>query len=177
MSTRSFICAEQSDGSYKGIYCHWDGYLTHNGALLLDYYKDAKKVEDLLAVGDISSLAPNIAPDPVLGEHSFDGEHQEGVVIAYGRDRGEKDTAAKTITLEQAKESWCEYMYIFGRDGKWRYYDLSEDEPELHEVEPDLNLIFDKEGITRPIGEYGWFSDSDFKELRQQQIQKGNSVM
>lgn len=38
MSTRSFICVEQDDGSYKGVYCHSDGYLTYNGAMLLDHY-------------------------------------------------------------------------------------------------------------------------------------------
>ena len=35
MSTRSFICVEQDDGSYKGVYCHSDGYLTYNGAIIL----------------------------------------------------------------------------------------------------------------------------------------------
>ena len=34
MSTRSYICVKQNDGSYKGVYCHWDGYLTYNGIMI-----------------------------------------------------------------------------------------------------------------------------------------------
>ena len=30
MSTNSLILQEQQDGTLKGIYCHWDGYLQHN---------------------------------------------------------------------------------------------------------------------------------------------------
>lgn len=44
MSTRSLICKEQQDGTYYGIYCHSDGYLTYNGAMLLDHYSTPKGV-------------------------------------------------------------------------------------------------------------------------------------
>ena len=46
MSTRSFICVEQDDGSYKGVYCHSDGYLTYNGAMLLDHYNSQMCIRD-----------------------------------------------------------------------------------------------------------------------------------
>lgn len=136
MSTRSFICKEQPDGSYYGIYCHWDGYLSYNGAILLDYYSDKKKLDELLALGDISSLRENVNPDSAL-PHDFENS-QENVTVSYGRDRGEEDVSAREITLEQALESWCEYMYIFGRDGKWRYFNLHEVAPQLRDVETDL---------------------------------------
>ena len=63
MSTRSFICKEQTDGSYYGIYCHSDGYLTYNGAMLLDHYSDAQKVDELLSFGDMSILREKIKSD------------------------------------------------------------------------------------------------------------------
>ena len=72
MSTRSYICVKQNDGSYKGVYCHWDGYLTYNGAMLLDHYNSLEKANEILALGDISSLKENLYPDPAKGPHSFD---------------------------------------------------------------------------------------------------------
>lgn len=170
MSTRSFICVEQDDGTIKGVYCHSDGYLTYNGAMLLNYYNSCESAEEILALGSLSTLQPKLYPDAKSGEHSFDfDKRQEGVTVAYGRDRGEKDTNAKTITLEQAKESWGEYLYIFGRDGTWRYYDLCEDEPTLCDVETDLNAEFKKMGIVRPEGQYGYFSQSDIDQIKAEQ--------
>lgn len=64
MSTRSFICVEQDDGSYKGVYCHSDGYLTYNGAMLLDHYNSREKADALIALGDLSLLAKNSIPIP-----------------------------------------------------------------------------------------------------------------
>lgn len=96
MSTRSLICEEIGEDKYKTIYCHWDGYLTHNGAMLLDHYNTKEKLEELLAIGNISELKPIINPEPNL-PHSFDGEQQENVVIAYGRDGGEKNQESKIL--------------------------------------------------------------------------------
>lgn len=178
MSTRSFICKEQPDGSYYGIYCHSDGYLTYNGAMLLDHYSDKQRLDELLDLGDLSLLCKKIAPDPSL-PHSFDyNERQENVTVAYGRDRGEKNIEAREITLEQAKDSWCEYMYIFGRDGKWRYYDLSENEPQLRDVEEDLNTEYKELGFPRPQDFYGFFGPEQIKRLREEhQMQKSEAVM
>ena len=54
MSTRSYICIENEDKSISGIYCHSDGYLTYNGAMLLDHYSDREKVKELISLGDLS---------------------------------------------------------------------------------------------------------------------------
>lgn len=175
MSTRSLICKEQQDGTYYGIYCHSDGYLTYNGAILLDHYSTPERVDALLALGDISSLGPIIDPDPSR-PHSFDyDKRQDGVVVAYGRDRGEKDIDARTISLEEAKESWCEYMYIFGQDGKWRYYDLCRAEPELCDVEEDLASEFRQMGISRPNGIYGYFPPEQVAAIKKEQAQMSKS--
>ena len=179
MSTRSFICKELPNGKYYGIYCHSDGYLTYNGAMLLDHYSDPQKVDALLALGDISLLERNIAPDPNK-PHSFDyNERQDEVVVAYGRDRGETDVDAKEITVDEARGAWGEYMYIFGQDGKWRYYDLHEDEPELCDVEDDLATEYRRMGIERPPNEYGFLTDEALKEIKaaQTQAKKNDSVM
>lgn len=42
---------KQEDGSYKSIYCHWDGYPEYNGLILFENYKDKNKVEKLINLG------------------------------------------------------------------------------------------------------------------------------
>ena len=104
MSTRSFICVEQDDGSYKGVYCHSDGYLTYNGAMLLDHYNNRERADALIALGDLSLLCEKLYPDPDK-PHGFDyDKRQPDVTVAYARDRGEKNTEARIVTPESALE-------------------------------------------------------------------------
>ena len=52
----------------------------------------------MISLGDISSLAESVKP--VEGEHTFESP-QEGVVVAYGRDRHEDGVDTKHFdTLE-----------------------------------------------------------------------------
>lgn len=127
MSTRSYICIETEStkitGEMLGIYCHWDGYPEHNGQILVNHYKDREKVKRLIALGDLSSLAPNIDPEPNTA-HSFK-DPQDNVCVAYGRDRGEENTQPKIVTLENlcSDDSWIEYVYIYTLEGEWVFYD------------------------------------------------------
>lgn len=70
MGTRSNIGMVHEDGSVTMNYCHWDGYPSHNGKILLENYTTTEKVRKLLALGDLSIL----------------GESTE-TCIAYHRDR------------------------------------------------------------------------------------------
>lgn len=142
MSTRSYIAEELKDGKYKVIYCHFDGYLEHNGEILVNHYKDRKKIEELLTLGDLSSLAENINPDPTK-EHSYEyGKRQENVCVSYNRDRQDNDpeNEAQILTKEEMfKNYWIEYFYIFTLDNKWKYYDYQH--KELKDVKEDLEKI------------------------------------
>ena len=123
MSTRSYICIEQKDGSFIGSYCHSDGYLSYNGAMLNNHYQNRGKVEKLISFGDMSSLCEKVEPNPNK-PHSF-VKRQDDVTVFYGRDRGEKNTGARTIKLEDidSSESGIEYCYIYGLDDKWKYFE------------------------------------------------------
>ena len=85
MSTRSAIGVMHGDKA-KVVYCHYDGYLENNGRILLEHY-DSSKANHLVALGDMSSLRPNVEI-PEGKEHSFD-EPLEDVTVFYGRDRKE----------------------------------------------------------------------------------------
>lgn len=119
MGTRSRIGVMHGDNC-KSVYCHWDGYLDHNGRILLEHY-DSSKANHLVALGDISGLRNNVViPEGV--EHSFDAPAKE-ITIFYGRDRGEEGTEFKTDTtfesfLERADNCGAEFYYIM-RDGVW----------------------------------------------------------
>jgi hypothetical protein len=69
MATRSTIAVVHEDGTVSQIYCHYDGYLQHNGQMLLEYYNNTLAVEFLVSKGDLSVLAPRVS---TTGSHSFD---------------------------------------------------------------------------------------------------------
>ena len=127
MGTRSRIGVMHGD-NVKSVYCHWDGYLQHNGAILQEHY-DSVKANQLVALGDLSSLKPEIGIQHAFGYHGTeisaeDYETQFGNMCTfYGRDRGEKGTEWKTHTnfvdfFAEVEGSWCEWYYIM-RDGVW----------------------------------------------------------
>lgn len=165
MSTRSYICKENKDGTYTGIYCHSDGYLTYNGAMLLDHYNEREKVEKLIGLGDLSVLYPNIDPDPSR-PHSFD-ERQNDVCVFYGRDRGETDTEAKEVDLKNLDEDiWIEYCYVYGKDDVWRYFENGHLKEGLKSVQEGLDKEYQMMGFKRPENCYGFFTEEDIKSLR-----------
>jgi hypothetical protein len=123
MSTRSAIIMRLKNGSYAGIYCHFDGYCAGGvGRTLLDHYQDPEKVRALIELGDISTLGERVDP---IGPHGFGcGEglpREDGTTCAYMRDRGEKDCEAKvgkTLKSVVDKIGHNGYVYVFA-GGLW----------------------------------------------------------
>ena len=132
MGTRSGIGIVERDIRGKvlrvrGIYCHWDGYLEHNGVILAGSYTNTDKINALLELGDISVLRNEVGE-----KHDFDNMERDapqrvhGWTTAYGRDRGEQGTEPKVFTGPTAmsqfrdhfKECWAEYLYLYDK-GKW----------------------------------------------------------
>lgn len=70
MSTRSLIAIKNTDGTVSSIYCHWDGYPSNNGRLLLEHYAEPGIINALLALGSLSSLQERLAPEPETA-HSY----------------------------------------------------------------------------------------------------------
>lgn len=59
MATRSTIAIENVDGTITSVYCHWDGYPSYNGDILLHHYH-YDKLAELISNGDMSSLHEEI---------------------------------------------------------------------------------------------------------------------
>jgi hypothetical protein len=126
MGTRSRIGVMHGD-NVKSVYCHWDGYLEHNGYILQTKY-DSVKANKLVSMGDLSSLGADIgeahdfARDVVYVDIGGNVSCSEDCTF-YGRDRGEEGTGHKTHTsfvdfIECVEGSWCEWYYIM-KDGVW----------------------------------------------------------
>jgi hypothetical protein len=115
MGTRSTIAIENADGTVTGIYCHWDGYLSHNGRILQESYTDKAKVRELIALGDISSLGAEIGT-----AHDFN-DAPRNECNSYARDRGECDVAARTCHnwRQFISENGQEYDYLFTPGKGW----------------------------------------------------------
>ena len=127
MGTRSRIAVMHGD-KVKSVYCHWDGYLEHNGAILQEHY-DSTKANNLVALGDLSSLRPEIGEKHAFSklEVPMDGEAYDklygNMTTFYGRDRGEKNVEFQTDTdfdafIERVQGCCAEWYYIM-RDGVW----------------------------------------------------------
>ena len=176
MSTRSLICLKEGKGKYRTIYCHSDGYLEYNGALLLDIYNNREIINKLLDLGNLSSLNEKLYPDPTR-PHSFDYEkRQDDVVVAYGRDRGETGEEAKTCSMKDLRDdnSWIEYVYIFDEDNKWKYLHYPLSTSELRDVEKDLDQIYQNYGFKERVPNYyGYLNDDIVAKLKKYQDRDG----
>lgn len=133
MATRSTIALEFADGTIQQVYCHWDGYLDHNGYILRDNYSNPFKLQELIDLGDLSVLGKEIGV-----EHPFDGptfgtqEYADykakfgDMCKFYGRDRKEDRTSARRFVdfnNYKANAQQEEYNYILRHiDGEAVWY-------------------------------------------------------
>lgn len=159
MGTRSRIGMVQEDGTVKSVYCQWDGSPKHNGIILKECFTDVNRVKELIALGDLYNLRPNLYPDPIGGytktlslTKGWDivpayGEHthikpQVGVIVAYHRDCGELMRFRCDNSVDDyIKSDLEEYGYLF-KDGRWYLVDNGELKAldEMEELK-DANLI------------------------------------
>ena len=118
MGTRSAIGYKTPEGKIRAKYSHYDGYPAYTGAMLVEHYTQARKIAQMVELGDQSFLEKEIFP---TGDHSFNAP-QEGVTIFYGRDRGESDVDAREFDTVAEFVEWyagagCEYFYLHTAGG------------------------------------------------------------
>lgn len=135
MSTRSAIVAKIGN-KYHGVYCHAMSFST-----LKKHYSTHEKVEQLIALGELSSLEKNIAPKEGV-PHSFEYP-APNVTVAYYRDsneRQEEDNGPEVHIGDSIADVVAnidhENLYIFENDC-WRSvipYDPLEDHAEVFDI-------------------------------------------
>jgi hypothetical protein len=108
MATRSLIGMELDNGITKIIYCHFDGYPSHVGKLLVDHYNTPALITALMELGDLSSLGTTLDS-----------------CTAYHRDRNEpwgmvepRDINTSEI-VSVGDDYGVDYIYIYRNECEW----------------------------------------------------------
>jgi len=126
MSTRCNIGILENNGTVTYIYCHHGGEPNDVGRLLLKHYNTEEKLRELISLGAISTLGPEIGEKHLLrpGENG----NNWGITNAYHRDREEDWETHKPGTYktenEYWEEKWAKYDYLYlMKKGTWMYSD------------------------------------------------------
>lgn len=130
MGTRSRIGVVNPDGTITSVYCHWDGYPEHHLPILTGHYTTKDKVADLLALGSLSSLGPEIGV-----RHPFDWgddfpyelriKHPYyPMCTSHLRDRGDLGEIAalddRQDFMERCRNCDAVWFYLFD-NGQWKH--------------------------------------------------------
>ena len=124
MGTRLAIGYKTSEGKICAKYSHYDGYVTGAGKTLHENYQEARKIVQMVELGDQSYMDKEIFPKGK--RHSFETP-EEGVTVFYDRDRGESNVDAQEFDTVQEfvdyyANSGCEYFYLHTASG-WIVHD------------------------------------------------------
>ena len=107
MSTRCFICVEDTVQGYRGIYCHYDGYPRHVGNILVEFHPG---VTDALQI----IHGPQI--------RNFDSD---GTIARYGD--GTLDDSEVHLDISDALHSGFDYVYLHDpKELRWKCFALDQ---------------------------------------------------
>ena len=109
MATRSLIGIKLNDNIVKTIYCHWDGYPEHNGAILMNHYNTPAAITALMELGDLSALAET--PDQCTAYHR-DRKEPWGMVEP-------REMNASTVVKDAERDYGVDYVYIYNDEFEW----------------------------------------------------------
>lgn len=161
MSTNSFIGKIEKDGTITGISCYEAGDIEHDGKCLAEYYATRDKVDELIALGNLSVLGPTIGHKIDFNNEREYGAHMDKQCIAYHRDRNDVLEIHTNENLTELCECYP-YVYIYSELDNWLvYYDEREqmlydalelycDNDEQSTLKKYL-FIFDNENFLTPV--------------------------
>ena len=127
MSTHASITLKTKDNKYKSVYLHHDGYISDAGEKLKNYYNTYEKVDQLLNLGNLSSLGENPIDEPKLWDMDYYFEMMKNspkkIDYACRTYKGRGDTDEDAIVVDDLKDiPFQEYEYLF-ENGKWYLLD------------------------------------------------------
>ena len=116
MATRSAIAIETGipefgPGAIHAVYCHWDGYVSHNGALLLDHFNSFHNAIELIKGGSISSLGEGM--DKTEFYHRDMERDMEPATSYDNRDEFIADSRG------------LEYLYVLNQNNVWEVFSMN----------------------------------------------------
>jgi len=138
MGTRSRIGYELPDHSVVSVYCHWDGYVEHNGKILVEHYLNRDDVKELIDGGSMSSLRTEQlwVTAAVRDEEGKIVEDENGEWIysptrdpqpLYHSERGEEVSIQHTSFDEFVSGDLGgeEYAYLYDLNDNWKAFKIN----------------------------------------------------
>lgn len=136
MGTRSRIGIEMPDHTVVSVYCHWDGYVEHNGKILVQHYLDRDDVQELIDGGSMSSLRTRGTWNHESPLRDDEGEyiHDAAGYLMYENDRdpqplyhsergdGEEPSHTSFDEFISGNLGGEEYAYLFDLNDNWKAY-------------------------------------------------------
>lgn len=131
MGTRSTIAIEFADGTVQQVYCHWDGYLAHNGKILAEHYMDPFKVRALVDLGGFSSLevSPESTADTAYTQRGEDLDINKYKNTDEYFDCSQQEEYDYILRNVNGTATW--FVRFYATDGVW----VAMDEARLKEQE------------------------------------------
>jgi len=119
MGTRSTIAIEFADNSVSQIYCHWDGYLDHNGQLLSENYMDPFVVRELIDLGDFSSLRESVEEtrETAYSERGEDCSARRYMDVTEYFEECQQEEYDYILRNVEGKATW--FVRCYATDGAW----------------------------------------------------------
>ena len=136
MGTRSRIGIEMPDHSVVSVYCHWDGYVEHNGKILVEHYQNREDVQELIDGGSMSTLRTRGTwnHDTALRDENGEYIHDAAGYLMYDDDRepqplyhsergdGEEPSHTSFDEFISGNLGGEEYAYLFDLNDNWKAY-------------------------------------------------------
>ena len=122
MGTRSMIGVCNEDDSVTATYCHYDGYLAHNGRVLVEYYNTPETARAVAESGYLSSL---------------DDSLEDSIRASVNREAPTIYNTVETYLKCGFRNTGANYIYLF--DGEAWFF--ATERQKFEEVEMNLETI------------------------------------
>ena len=121
MSAYSMIAKQINADTFRAVLCMTEGYLEYQGPLLVNFYNTPELVDQILDLGNICVLKPELYPDPNRPHDIMRAQHN--VTLFCGRDLSYDKYCSKHLTSEDMSRmaSQIDYVYVFDLTGTWKY--------------------------------------------------------
>ena len=126
--------------SVVSVYCHWDGYVEHNGKILVEHYQNREDVQELIDGGSMSCLRTrgswDIDSSPLHDENG-DYIHDAAGYLMYENDRDPQplyhsERGEDVEVLHTSFDEFVsgnlggeEYAYLFDLNGNWKAFKIN----------------------------------------------------
>ena len=151
MSTRSMIAKRDNDGRIQAVYCHGDGYPSHNGRILFEHYQDTEKIDELIKHGSLSVLGANIGTRWAWNdyinrtiEQRYNEFEKRNQCIFYHRDRNDSVSYCRAKQYQNTEtflqqSNHVNFCYIFDMPtNNWHMVEKRRDYPDTEEALVDV---------------------------------------